>query len=446
MITIEKPFIVEEGDFTNLKAKVKISDDTVKAYIGLKQKLPKTHWRTNEDYPPKSWENDNAFLYFSVPKEYGKYFCEDRSDAFVVAMLWYAFMTGSDIQFEAPISEKMFFNITQLLIPALCKKYKKIKLTGSTINSPVPTCNAVGTGMSCGVDSLYSLKKYTAPSVPESYRLTHLAYFNMGAVFHPNTATNKHYAIDEFYKETDRMSIEKLENARQVATLSNLSLLYVYSNVDEDFYRGAYGYTGVYRNCASCLSLQKLFDKYYCSSAGWPEFFDLSLSEGSEHYETLLCDAFSTESLQFIISDYDTRLEKTEALSDYEIAHKYLDVCFNFNNCGTCSKCYRTLITLDILGKIDSFKQVFDVGKYKKNRDLAFAWLIETKNGDAKDDNVVFAKDIYDFAKWRNVAIPVKSYWLYKKKIVKNYCHTCFKRMKKFVKRILRGNKNQTAG
>lgn len=441
MITIEKPFIVEEGDYTSLKAEVKISDDTVQAYKGLKQTLPKTHWRTTEDYPPKSWENDNAFLYFSVPKEYGKYFCEDRSDAFVVAMLWYAFMTGSDIQFEAPVSEKMFFSITQLLIPALCKNYKKIRLSGPVTNSKIQSCNAVGTGMSCGVDSLYSLKKYTDPSVPESYRLTHLAYFNMGAIFHPNTAVNKHYAIDEFYKETDRMSVEKLENARQVAVLSNLSLLYVYSNVDEDFYRGAYGYNGTYRNCAMALSLQKLFGKYYGSSAGWPEFFDLSLSEGGQHYESLLYDVCSTESLQFIISDYDTRLEKTEALADYEIAHKYLDVCFNFNNCGTCSKCYRTLITLDILGKVDLFNKVFDVEKYKKNRDLAFAWLIETKNGDAKDDNVVFAKDIYEFAKQRNVAIPAKSYWLYKKKMARNGYLTLKKRIKKFVKKILRGNK-----
>ena len=192
------------------------------------------------------------------------------------------------------------------------------------------------------------MQKYTQETVQESFRLTHLCYFNMGAIFHPNTEKNTKYGIEEFYALTDAMSAEKCQNAQAVADGQGLPLIYIESNLDKDFYRGAYGYTGVYRNCAMVLALQGLFSKYYCSSAGWPEFFDLSLTEGSEHYETMLCEAFSTESLRFIISDYATRLEKTEALCDYAPAQEYLDVCFNFRSCGHCAKCYRTLITLDV--------------------------------------------------------------------------------------------------
>lgn len=269
--------------------------------------------------------------------------------------------------------------------------------------------------MSCGVDSLYSMQKYTEKTVQESFRLTHLCYFNMGAIFHPNTEENKRYGIEEFYTLTDQMSVEKCKNAVDVANLQGLPLIYVESNLDKDFYRGAYGYTGVYRNCAMVLALQGLFSKYYCSSAGWPEFFDLSLTEGSEHYETMLCEAFSTESLRFIISDYATRLEKTKALSDYEPAKEYLDVCFNFRSCGHCAKCYRTLITLDVLGQVDSFSKVFDVEQYKRERNKAFVWLLDTKDGDALDDNAVFAKDIYDLICQSGFTIPEEALRNYKK-------------------------------
>lgn len=258
MITLGKPFVVRRGEESFLKAKIDISKDTVKKYMALKDSLPKTHWRFYENYPPASWKEDGC-LWFSVNSEYEKFFCIDRSDAFVVAMLWYAMMTESDIQFQTPISEKLYFGITSLLIPAVCKNRRKIALIGSTINNSISSENAVATGMSCGVDSLYSLQKYSSSDIPESFRLTNLTYFNMGVIFHPNTAINKKYSIKEFYSETDRMSLEKLQNALEVAKKHNLPLVYIASNLDKDYYRGAYGYTGVYRNCAMVLSLQGLF-------------------------------------------------------------------------------------------------------------------------------------------------------------------------------------------
>ena len=136
------------------------------------------------------------------------------------------------------------------------------------------------------------------------------------------------------------MSEEKRENARQVAKQVGMPLVYVKSNLDSDYYRGAYGHTGVYRNCAMVLSLQGLFSVYYNSSGGWPGFFDLTLTEGSQHYEALLCQSLSTESLSFILSDYATRVEKTITISDNKLAQQYLDVCFCFNSCVAKSEHY----------------------------------------------------------------------------------------------------------
>lgn len=345
MITIGKPFTYLENGRAYLKAGIHISPDTVENYMKLQKTMNKVHWRVNEDYPPAKWSEENAGLWFSVDEEYSSYLCTETTDAFVCAMLWYAMATGSDIVSEGPVSEKLLFSVNQYLIPALCTEkngLRRIKVLGPSICITLENCNGVGTGMSCGIDSLYTLFQYS-DSVPEKWRLTHLAYFNMGAIFHPDSSKNTYYSISDFYKTTDKMSLEKLQAAKSVADSVGLPIVYICSNIDSDYYRGAYGYTAVYRNCACVLTLQKLFHVYYCSSAGWPDFFDLSLSEGSEHYESLLCQCLSTENCSFMLSDYVTRIEKTKAISNWDVARKHLDVCFNFNNCGHCSKCYRTL-------------------------------------------------------------------------------------------------------
>lgn len=416
MIKIGKPFVYEDGYYAYLKAKIEISEDTIDAYLAASRVIEKVHWRTSENYPPAEWKSEDSGLWFAVPIEFKEYLCAEQSDAFVVAMLWYAMITGSDIESVVPMSEKMVFHITRYLIPALCTDengYRRIRILGPTTDKPIKNIGGVGTGMSCGVDSFYTMHEYLREDTPDKYRLTHLCYFNMGAIFHPNWSDKKDYTLKEFYDVTDKMSEEKRENARQVAEQASMPLVYVKSNLDSDYYRGAYGHTGVYRNCAMVLSLQGLFSVYYNSSGGWPGYFDLTLTEGSQHYEALLCTCLSTESLSFILSDYATRAEKTITIADDELAQKYLDVCFAFNSCGKCTKCIRTLITLDIIDKVDLFGNIFDINYFKEHREKAYAQIMLTKDGDEKEDNAVFAKDLYRRALKRK-KIPKEAFVLYR--------------------------------
>ena len=436
MIKINQPYVYDDGQYAYLKASVDISEDTSSAYLSASKVIKKVHWRTSENYPPKEWKSKDSGLYFAVPIEYKQYLCKERSDAFVVAMLWYAMITGSDIETVSPMSEKLAFHVNRYLIPALCTQengYRRISIVGPTTDEPYRNVGGVGTGMSCGVDSFYTLHEYTREDTPPKYRLSHLTYFNMGAIFHPNRSEKKEYTLKEFYETTDRMSEEKRENARQVAEQSGMPLVYVKSNLDSDYYRGAYGHTGVYRNCAMALSLQGLFSVYYNSSGGWPGYFDLTLTEGSQHYEALLCDCLSTESLSFILSDYATRAEKTITIANDKLAQKYLDVCFCFNSCGKCSKCIRTLVTLDIIGKVDQFENVFDVDYFKKHKEEAYFEILKTKDGDEKEDNAVFAKDLFKRAKGKGL-IPQDSVHMYEQYLKKQK----IARYKRIIKRIIK--------
>lgn len=433
MIKIGIPYIYEKEGFAYLKARVDISSDTAEAYLSASKVIKKVHWRTSENYPPVEWKLEESGLWFAVPSDYKQFLCYEQSDAFVVAMLWYAMITGSDIESVAPISEKMVFNISHYLIPALCTSengYRRITIIGPTTDKPYRNNQGVGTGMSCGVDSFYTLHEYQQESVPKKFRLTHLTYFNMGAIFHPNRADKKEYSLKEFYETTDRMSEEKRKNAEDVANLNHLPLVYVKSNMDSDYYRGAYGHTGVYRNCAMALALQGLFAIYYNSSGGWPGYFDLTLTEGSQHYEALLCTCLSTESLTFVLSDYVSRIEKTRTIVNDLAAQKYLDVCFCFNSCSKCAKCIRTLVTLDVLDKVDSFGEVFDIAYFKQHRAEYYFEIMKEKDHDFKEDNAVFAKDIYALALEKGI-IPQEAISKYRKYRIR-------KNIKAKIKKIIR--------
>lgn len=68
---------------------------------------------------------------------------------------------------------------------------------------------------------------------------------------------------------------------------------------------------------------------------------------------------------------------------------------------------------MDIIAKVDQFGRVFDIEDFKKHKAEAYFEILKTKDGDAKEDNAVFAKDIYRMAKEKDI-IPKQSIVLYK--------------------------------
>lgn len=108
MITIGTSRIEEKGETAFLRAPVEVSPDTAREYVRRVSDLTNAGWLVREDYPPRAWSAGGGELWFSVPAEFGRYLCTERSNAFVVAMLWYALVAGSDITFEAPLSKRLY--------------------------------------------------------------------------------------------------------------------------------------------------------------------------------------------------------------------------------------------------------------------------------------------------------------------------------------------------
>lgn len=378
MIHIGEPFTKTEGDRAYLCADVKISDDTVNRYLNVTKTLTNCGWLTDVDYPPASW-NEKGNLWFSVPIEYERYLCKERSNAFVIALFWYACVTNSDISFDVPISKKLYDNLTTQLIPSLTKDgYGEIKLDGPVDDKPVWHEDGVVSGMSCGVDSQYTLACYGSDDAPDGMKLTHLVYYGGS---YPFPTSGEKPNLDQIYSNADEANNIVAKNADKIAAHHGLPFLYVDNNIDRNFYRGGYVYTAMYRYLASTLALEHLYKTYISSSSGHLNDVEISLFAPTQHYESLLTDSCRTESLSYINSDRALRTEKLRILADNKDAQDYLSVCFQIrkkaDNCGECYGCWKTMVPLDIMGKLSSFGNSFDLDKYYTNRRKVFRELID---------------------------------------------------------------------
>lgn len=119
--------------------------------------------------------------HIEVDKMYADYLVTDRIDSLVWGLLQFAINRGYDIESTLPITEDLWYNLEMNLIDPLAANPGMHRIH---IQAPlVPVMNhakIVATGISCGVDSLYTIATH-GKKVPKPYRLTHLCFFDAGS-------------------------------------------------------------------------------------------------------------------------------------------------------------------------------------------------------------------------------------------------------------------------
>lgn len=311
----------------------------------------------------------------SVADEYGKFLSPERADYALAGMLAYALRKKHDIICEAPVTDELLYNIRELLIPTFVRtdtrNYSvKIQAELAPPLDKLPYRNnvggGVGTGISCGVDSFYTVLKHLNSEYP-GRRLTHVCIFNNGSI-------NACYGKENipFIKQ------KVFERAEVVAKEINLPLLKLESNF-QDVVPQSHGLTHTYMDALAIYALQKLWHVYYYSSSHsfWEFSLEKNLNTAPGYFEPFLLDCFSTSALKIISSGSEgDRNDKVEFIADNPVARKYLHVCLSkATNCGWCSKCLRTLLALDALNKLDNFRESFNIDAYLKNRNKAYTYL-----------------------------------------------------------------------
>ncbi len=171
---------------------------------------------------------------------------------------------------------------------------------------------------------------------------------------------------------------------------------------------------------SAAYALQKLIRVYHHNSGYAFENMETSKNNFSKvgNYDGSYVDLFalprlSSETLTAYVTGFDkTRVEKEEAIADFEAAQKFLSVCgveyggteiMKEYNCSKCKKCIRTMSGFYAMGKLDNFREVFDVDDYKAHLGRRLGWWFAFENGG-------FVQDFKKYAKKNGVKIPFSAY------------------------------------
>ena len=402
MIQIKHIWIEKKQGKARLAADIIVPPKAMDAWIfkcpdsGMKS-------RYHRDFADKS---GNFTLWYEVDESNADSLCPERADAFVVACLYYAMVTGEDIQCKVPVTERLLYQLNEYIVPSLCQptnEYKRIHVMAEPVRQITPLAHYVGTGVSCGVDSFSSIVMNMKESVPQSYRLTHLTLFNTGSMNFAGYSAKKN--LEEWNRETDAEFEERVTHGKKVASELGLDFIAVNTNI-ADLYQGCFLYSHTFRNCSVVLALQKMWKAYYYASAGEPIQTNAGLTRTNGEYDLLALSGISLDNLTFYSSCLPyQRMEKIALIADNPVVQKYLNVCsFETKNCGRCEKCLRTITALDLMGKLGKFTNSFaDLTYYKKNK-----WKLQAVIMEATPDKP-FLFDQRQYMERNNIHLQGKS-------------------------------------
>lgn len=302
-------------------------------------------------------------MWFEAPEEHGHLLCDSRSDAFAVALLPAALSTGQDIHAEGLLSERLAYHLHHSAIDVLATLWECAPVTRVTADElsseAVAGEGGVGTGFSGGVDSLCVVKEHFLDPVPDSFRLTHLLYFNVGS--HGRGA------------EGERLFRERFASLRPAGEELGLPFVPVNSNVDE-FMPWDYQTRSMPCLMSAALALQGGLRRAIVAAGYHGRYAQVKAVHDTAVADLVTLPLLSTESLEAHASGTRySRAEKTAVIADMPLATRYLDVCYTpepgaARNCGGCSKCIRTFVMLEALGRLDRFRDRFNSEAYARGR------------------------------------------------------------------------------
>ena len=342
-------------------------------------------------------------MWVAVEEKNADMLADNVYDPFVLVPVILGMYYKQNVHIDGNISPRLYHNMQHYLMNIFDRfsdHTAPVKFTVNGFDTVKPNggVNLIGTGISCGVDSLVTIyDNYINEKDPD---------FKINSLFFVNCGTHGDYEDKASHKKYwDRVALYKTgaEDLGLPMYLINSNYHAFTHKIGEQ----KIGYLAIY----SCvLSLQKYIRRYYTSSnLSYDEIAEFNrLSRDfdiAEYCESFMPHLISTECFELVIDGCQyTRAEKTERISDWEFAQKHINVCNSLDsgaqNCSYCNKCMWTLIPLEAMGKLDKFKKVFNIYVYKKN---AYKWKCSFLSHYGKDS---METSIIRYAKKHNLSLP----------------------------------------
>lgn len=324
-------------------------------------------------------------MWIALENKNADMFTDDVYDAFAPFILYLGMYYHQDVHIEGKISPRLYHNIIHYLMKIFdnFSKYNKpIKFTvdGFKKTKKGPG-NLIGTGISCGVDSL--------TTIYDNFIETDDPDFKVNSLFVMNCGDNGPFEE----KKTREIWLKRAELDKKAADELGLPMYLIDSNLHSFSFPLKTGHNGLVYVTKYCIAmaLQKYIKRYLTASCtSYDSCSEYSLFERdidiAYYCETYMPHLVSTERFETVIDgcQYE-RSDKIKKICDWDIAKKYLNVCLEPNddmsNCSKCQKCARTLLVLETLGKLDNYQDIFDLDVYRKNRSF---WLNQHLQGDTE--------------------------------------------------------------
>lgn len=317
-------------------------------------------------------------------------------DSVVVTFLFFAIKYDMDVVSSIPITEKLYHNIRTQIIPQVVKCDQK----AHSIDIHMPITNEKycgkwnGTGISLGVDSFATIHQYGSDCELEDYKITHLVHLKTGA----------HHGCGK--KDEQELFLAENNRVRRYCEKYNYNLITIETNLHkicQERFGDDFDTTHICRNLGAILLLQNYFGKYYYASTSNLDHFRIDINKDIAYCEKWLIPVLSNDNIDFYSANLAMmRSDKVKYISDFPDTYEFLHVCWSDEkNCGECRKCIRTMVQLDLAGKLDRYTESFDVEKYYAERKRYLRTVAAMRTVD------VYFREIYDEMKCtKGVKIP----------------------------------------
>ena len=313
-------------------------------------------------------------LWFTVSAQHADKLSAETCDGFVIGLYAAAAQRGLDIHVEGAMSTKLFESLNGAcgeLLHTLLPNTRKVRVLADDTSHEDWGGRGVYTGFSAGVDSFCTLLTQTRADRPRESRLSGLFYNNVGSQARHQTGASL-FAVRE-------------RRIRALAAQVGLPLLSFSSNLDT-FLGIPFQRTHTLRNVAVALLCQRACGKFLYSSS--VHFRDVRTRQLSDigHADPILLPLLQTETLtcHSAGSEY-TRNDKTRIVAQHALSYNALDICVSQSpsatiNCSACWKCLRTQLSLELLGSLERYANVFQLGRYARVRTLFIASVLQSRD------------------------------------------------------------------
>lgn len=314
-------------------------------------------------------------LWFEVDAAHGD-LVADASDSAVVTLLAAAMEVGKDLVLEGPMSARLYWHLRTTVMPVVRRQLPFLQpirvLAEGGWTGSVPAGSGVLMGFSCGVDAFAAVLDHLLDEdIREEDRISHFVFSNVGQAGYGEKAPVR--------------AEERWQRVSRAAREMDRPLLRVNSNAAE-FYSAMYDArlnwiaALTLRNAAVPLLLQAGIRRFlFASSHSWKDV-RVGPTKDMTVADPILLPALGTERVELSpVGTEFTRVEKTRAIAGMPTAQQYLDVCIMVGedtNCSECEKCLRTILTLELLGRLDDFRTRFDLEVYRRHRTTFMARVL----------------------------------------------------------------------